>query len=322
MAVYTPVPSHDLAEFLAGYDIGAPVSLEGIASGVENSNFHLLTGAGRFILTIFEKRTPPEDIPFCLAFMNHLRQKSIPCPGVIPTKTEMPVSSLCGKPAIITTFLSGESVLSATPAHCAAVGDLLAKMHLAAGGFTAQRKNPVSLQVWRNLITACGAKASGIAAGLEAELAAELDFLAHHLPTAGIPAGAIHADLFPDNVFFKNEELSGVIDFYFSCTDFFVYDLMLALNPWCFQATGEPDLKKTAALLAAYHRVRPLSPEEISLLPLFGRAAALRIVATRLYDFLHPAAGAHVTAKDPLEHVRILRFHRNVATPEAYGFLP
>lgn len=322
MAVYTAVQPRELEDFLARFDIGGLISFAGIASGVENSNFHLFTTKGRYILTLFERRTPPEDIPFCLSFMDHLRQKGVPCPGVVRTIAEEMVSTLCGKPAVITTFLPGNSALSATPEHCAAVGKTLAQMHLAALDFSAQRKNPVALPVWRRLIADCGAKAGTVALGLEAELAGELDFLARQLPAGGIPAGVVHADLFPDNVFFENGALSGVIDFYFSCTDFFAYDLMLTLNPWCFSANGTPDMKKSAALLSAYHRERPLAPDEIALLPLFGRAGALRIIATRLYDFLHPAAGALVTPKDPMEHVRILRFHKNVADTGAYGFSP
>jgi homoserine kinase type II len=303
MAVFTHITQEQLAVHLAQYDIGAPVSFAGIAEGVENTNYKLVTAKGAFILTLFEKRTKAEDLPFFVSLIRHLRGKGIPCPAVVAARNGADIVPLEGKAALITGFLEGKSPAPISVSHARAAGKMLARMHLAAGDFALQRENSLSLPGWKRLIAACGGKSEAVP-----RLEEELAYLESRWPK-GLPAGAVHADLFPDNTFFTAEEMTGVIDFYLACTDFFAYDLMLTLNAWCFEG-GSFNKEKAAAFFGAYEKLRPLSPAEEESLPLFGRAAALRIVATRLYDQLHPAPGALVTPKDPQEYMRILAFYR------------
>lgn len=321
MAVYTHICEEDLKQTLAVFGLGALVSLRGIPEGVENTNYQITTDKGQFILTLFEKRVNPEELPFYISFMEHLRRQGIPCPAVHETKEGRHVVDIKGKPAILTTFLEGNWPQEITASHCGAIGDLLAKMHTATKSFSIKRRNVLALPAWRSLICACQVSADSLETGLFDFLVRELDFLEEHWPQQ-LPAGVIHADLFPDNVFFRGESISGVIDFYFACSEKLVYDLMLTLNPWCFDRDGRLDTQRSAALLTRYHGIRPLTKAELKSLPFFGRAAAVRIIATRLYDWLNPAKGALVKPKDPREHVRILRFHQQASGPADYGFRP
>jgi homoserine kinase type II len=240
--------------------------------------------------------------------MEHLHDKGIPCPGVIPAKSGLKILDFQGKPALITTFLEGRWPRQIEDYQVSVVGKVLAHMHIAGEKFPQRRGNVMSLPAWKSLIEACGDKADTVHEGLSAMLQDELDYLEKNWPY-DLPSGAVHADLFPDNVFFRQKRLTGIIDFYFSCTDFFAYDLMLTLNAWCFEEEGL-NIKKSTALINAYEKERPLTALEQESLPLFGRAAALRIVATRLYDWLHPVENAVVKPKDPLEYVQILSFYR------------
>lgn len=322
MAVYTRITETDLKECLSRFDLGALESFEGIADGVENTNYRLTTDQNRYILTLFEKRVNPEELPFYLSFMQHLQLAGIACPRAAMDKDGKHVFNIGGKPAIITTFLDGAWPKDGiTAAHCAAVGATLARMHNAAATFHPKRRNTMALPAWRSLIHATATEADKLEHGLFAALDAETDALEKNWPRS-LPRGAVHADLFPDNVFFIGSNISGVIDFYFACTDLFAYDLMLTLNPWCFDKDGNLDTGKSSALLAAYHALRPLSAAEIQALPLMGRAAALRIIATRMYDWFNPAKDAVVTPKDPREHIRILRYHQNTADTAGYGWMP
>lgn len=308
MAVFTHISEEQLAQYLLQFDIGRLVSFAGIAEGVENTNYKLITGRGPYILTLFEKRTRAEDLPFVIAFMKHLHGKGIPCPDVIAAADEKQIAPLNGKPAIITSFLDGVWPRQVESFHAAAIGAMLGRMHLAAGSFKMQRVNAMSLPAWKKLINSCAGKTD-----LLPFLQKELDYLEKHQPQ-GLPAGAVHADLFRDNVFFTGKKLTGVIDFYFSCTDAFVYDLMLTFNAWCFEPAGL-NKQRAALFMNAYQKERSLTDAEKKSLNFMGRAAALRIVATRLYDLLHPPAGAVVTPKDPLEHVQILKFHQTEGFP-------
>jgi len=322
MAVYTRITENDLKDCLSRFNLGVLESFEGIADGVENTNYRLTTDKSRYILTLFEKRVNPEELPFYLSFMAHLQQARIACPAAATDRNGNRVFTISGKPAIITTFLDGQWPKDGiTAAHCAAVGAMLARMHNAVATFSIKRRNAMALPAWRSLIHATAAEADTLEENLFAELDAELDVLDKNWPR-NLPRGAVHADLFPDNVFFTGTEISGVIDFYFACTDLFVYDLMLTLNPWCFDKNGTLDTERSATLLTAYHAVRPLSAAEIEALPLMGRAAALRIIATRLYDWFNPAKDALVTPKDPREHIRILRHHQQVTDIVGYGWAP
>ena len=318
MAVYTEFSDEEFAGFLAGYDLGAVLSLKGIAEGVENSNYLLATEAGQFILTLYEKRVDPADLPFFLGLMEHLAGRGITCPLPVHSRAGGALGRLAGRPAAIVTFLSGVSVRRPRTDHCAAVGTALAHLHLAGRGFALTRRNALSVQGWRPLFDMCAGRADDVAPGLGGDIARELDLLEGRWPS-GLPAGVIHADLFPDNVFFLREKLSGLIDFYFACNDMLAYDVGVAINAWCFEPDGSLNITKSRALISSYREVRDFSEAEVAALPLLARGAALRFLLTRLYDWLTVPPGALVVPKDPMEYYRKLRFHRSVADAAAYG---
>lgn len=318
MAVYTEISDEDLTRFVAGYDIGAVLAAKGIAEGVENSNYLLHTEAAFFILTLYEKRVKEGDLPFFIALMEHLAARGLTCPEPVRDRQGRALGRLAGRPAAIVTFLDGMGVKRPAAVHCAAVGEALARLHLAGADFGMTRPNALSVESWRPLFEASGGRADEVAPGLGARIAAALDELEAGWPR-GLPTGVIHADLFPDNVFFIGERLSGLIDFYFACTDILAYDLAIGLNAWCFESDGSFNLTKGQAMIAAYQRARPLSPEEVEALPVLCRGAALRFMLTRLFDWLNVPPGALVRPKDPLEYDRKLAFHRRIAHAREYG---
>lgn len=321
MAVYTEVSDDELEAFLAGYDLGSPLSCKGIAEGVENSNFMLETERGRFILTLYEKRTRREDLPFFLGLMEHLSERGVSCPLPVHGRDGQALREMCGRPAALVTFLNGMSARRITAGHCAELGAALATLHQAGRDFTLTRPNALSLAGWRKLFDDTAARADEVRPGLTADLAAELAALQAAWP-ANLPSGVIHADLFPDNVFFRGDALSGLIDFYFACNDFLAYDLAICLNAWCFEPDGPFNATKARALLSGYERVRRLSEAERDALPLLCRGSALRFLLTRLFDWLNHPPGAFVRPKDPLEYARKLRFHQGVRSVGEYGLDP
>jgi homoserine kinase type II len=318
MAVYTDVGEEELAAFLAAYDLGTLLSYKGIAEGVENTNFLLHTGAGHFILTLYEKRVARGDLPFFLGLMGHLAERGITCPQPVKMRSGEALGELAGRPAAIFTFLEGVSVRRPHVAHCAAVGRALAGLHLAGRDFKLHRRNALSLDGWRALVESADARADTVTAGLGQLINAELRHLSANWP-AELPRGIIHADLFPDNVFFLGESLSGLIDFYFACDDILAYDLAICLNAWCFEVDGSYNVTKGKALLSGYVEGRALSADELLALPLLARGAALRFLLTRLVDWLDVPAGALVRPKDPLEYLKKLRFHQRIDHARDYG---
>jgi homoserine kinase type II len=321
MAVYTDIDEAELAEFLGSYAIGALTSYKGIAEGVENSNFILHTTTGQFILTLYEKRVDPADLPFFLGLMDHLSHRGISCPVPVHRRDGSMTGMLAGRPAAIVTFLEGSWPRRPTVGHCRAVGAALAGMHVAGEGFALTRRNALSVDGWRPLWDKARERASEVEAGLAAEVERDLADLEAKWPR-GLPSGVCHADLFPDNVFFLGERLSGLIDFYFACNDLLSYDLSVCLNAWCFEKDGSFNLTKGRAMIAGYQSVRPLSQAEAEALPLLAHGSAMRFMLTRLYDWLNTPPGAMVVKKDPLEYVRKMRFHRQIATPAEYGYEP
>ncbi|MFO1109660.1 MAG: homoserine kinase [Bradyrhizobium sp.] len=321
MAVYTDVAAEELAEFLKGYDIGELLSYKGIAEGVENSNFLMHTSKGAYILTLYEKRVAEGDLPYFLSLMAHLAERGVSCPQPAKNRRGAVYSTLAGRPAAIINFLEGMWPRRPNAAHCAGVGEALAKMHLAGSDFPLFRANPLSVSGWRPLFERAADRADGVQSGLADFIARELDWLEANWPN-DLPVGVIHADLFPDNVFFLGDKLSGLIDFPFSCNDMLAYDVAICLNAWCFEPDNSFNVTKARALLNAYGRTRPLSAAEQNALPLLARGAALRFLLTRLVDFLNVPAGALVKPKDPLEYVRKLRFQQGVAGVGDYGVTP
>ena len=318
MAVYTDVAAEELGAFLSAYDLGELLAYKGIAEGVENSNFLLHTSRGYFILTLYEKRVAAGDLPFFLGLMEHLAARGINCPLPVKNRAGTALGRLSGRPAAIVTFLTGMWVRRPNAAHCAGLGRALAELHLAGADFPMRRQNALSVEGWRALHETAKSRADGVQAGLAAAIAAELDVLAARWPR-DLPQGVIHADLFPDNVFFLGEKLSGLIDFYFACTDTLAYDVAICLNAWCFEADHSYNVTKGRALLQAYAERRALSAAELDALPLLARGAATRFLLTRLVDWLNVPPGALVKPKDPLEYYRKLRFHQAVTSARDYG---
>ena len=318
MAVYTDVAAEDLAAFLAGYDIGELLAYKGIAEGVENSNFLVHTSRGYFILTLYERRVAAKDLPFFLGLMEHLHDRGITCPQPVKNKAGDVLGKVAGRPAAVITFLDGMWIRRPSGRHCAALGEALAKLHLAGLDFKHTRTNALSVEGWRPLYDNCRARANEVQRDLAELLAAELAQLERAWPR-NLPQGVIHADLFPDNVFFLGDKLSGLIDFYFACTDALAYDVAVCLNAWCFETDHSYNVTKGRSLLQAYAAVRPLSEAERDALPLLARGAALRFLLTRLVDWFDVPPGALVRPKDPLEYYRKLRFHQAVASARDYG---
>jgi homoserine kinase type II len=318
MAVYTDVAAEDLTAFLAGYDIGELLAYKGIAEGVENSNFLVHTSRGYFILTLYERRVAAKDLPFFLGLMEHLHGRGITCPQPVKNKMGAVLGKVAGRPAAVITFLDGMWIRRPLPGHCAAVGAALAKLHLAGLDFKGKRANALSVDGWRPLYEHCRERANEVQRDLREMLEKELAHLERAWPRS-LPHGIIHADLFPDNVFFLGSELSGLIDFYFACTDALAYDVAVCLNAWCFESDHSYNVTKGKSLLAAYAAVRPLAPEEREALPLLARGAALRFLLTRLVDWFDVPPGALVRPKDPIEYYRKLRFHQAVKSVRDYG---
>jgi homoserine kinase type II len=318
MAVYTEVTDEALEDFLAEYDIGSIVAFRGIAEGVENSNYSLKTSQGDFILTLYEKRVDPADLPWFLGLMEHLARRGITCPQPVRARDGEALRSLSGRHAAITTFLPGVWPRRARVEHCGPVGRALAGLHMAGADYTPKRVNALGSHGWRPLLERSKCRADEVQPGLTAELDTALTEILVGWPAA-LPEGHIHADLFPDNVFFLDDRLSGLIDFYFAATDFLAYDVAVCLNAWCFEADFSFNVTKGRALLRGYETIRTLSARERAALPVLCRGAAIRFLLTRLYDWVNTPDGAMVTRKDPMEYLRRLRFHRWARDEHSYG---
>lgn len=318
MAVYTEVSDEELDAFIGTYDIGGLLSYKGIAEGVENSNFLIHTETGSYILTLYEKRVNPNDLPFFLGLKDHLSANGLNCPTPVKNRQGKSLGHLAGRPAAIVTFLEGMWVRRPNVDHCEQLGRAMALMHKAGEGFGLTRDNALSVGGWRPLFAMCADRADTVQEGLKDEIEAELAFFEANWPT-DLPRGVIHADLFPDNVFFLRQELSGLIDFYFACNDLLAYDIAICINAWCFEPDDMFNVTKARALIKGYGSIRPLTGAEYAALPLLARGAALRFLLTRLYDWLTVPEGALVIPKDPNEYIKKLRFHRSIRTAADYG---
>ena len=317
MAVYTEVSDDELALFIASYDVGALLSYKGIAEGVENTNYLVHTVKGPYILTLYEKRVTPADLPFFLGLMEHLARAGL-TPTPVRDRQGRLLRELAGKPAALVTFMEGVWLRRPQPTHCAALGRAMAELHLAGQGFKLRRVNALGVAGWRPLYARFQARADEITPGLAAMIESELDRLEAGWPR-DLPEGIVHADLFPDNVFFLGNRLSCLIDFYFACYDALSYDIAVTLNAWCFDANHAFNIAKGRALLAGYQSVRALTAAEREALPLLACGAALRFLLTRAYDWLHTSNDALVSRKDPAEFVARLAFHRGIRSADQYG---
>ena len=321
MAVYTEIDGDTLAQFAAQYPLAQIDELKGITAGVQNSNFLLATADAKYILTVYESSAngvAADDLPFFLGLMLHLSAQGLSCPVPLARRDGGLISTVKDKPAALVSFLEGRSVKTPRPEHCRALGAAMAQMHLAGDGFELRRPNNHGLTNWQTLFERCRSRADEVSPDLTHAMGRELIRLEENWPD-NLPAGIIHADLFPDNVFFMQGAVSGLIDFYFACNDFYAYDLAIALNAWCFEADATFNVTKARALLSGYQNVRPLAPEEIDAVPILGAGAAMRFLTTRLFDWLNQVDGAQVEPKNPNDFLRRLRFHRSATRPADYG---
>jgi homoserine kinase type II len=320
MAVYTEVNEAELARFLADYDLGQVLALKGIAEGVENSNYFLHASAGYFILTLYEKRVEERDLPFFLGLMEHLSAHGLNCPQPVRNRHGGALGRVAGRPAAIVTFLEGVWRRRPSVRCCVAAGKALGELHRAGASFPGYRPNAMGLEAWAGLFDEACARADEVRPGLAAEIAKELVYLKENWPQ-DLPRGIIHADLFPDNVFFLGDEVSGLIDFYFACTDQLAYDVAICLNAWCFEPDGSFNITKGLAFFSGYEGVRKLSAAEIEAFLILARGAALRFALTRLVDWLNVPANALVHPKDPLEYAGKLRFYQQTGSTRELGLL-
>ena len=318
MAVYTEVTDEAVAAFLLDYDIGSALAFRGIAEGVENSNYALRTTSGDFILTLYERRVDPADLPWFLGLMQHLADHGVSCPLPVRGRDGEPLRRLAGRPACITTFLPGIWPRRVRAEHCVRLGAALAQLHLAGGGYLPERPNALGPGSWRPLLERTGAAADTVRPGLLAEVSAALDLVLARWP-ADLPRGHVHADLFPDNVFFLDGEVSGLIDFYFAATDLLAYARAVALTAWCCAPDASSIIPRGRALLRGYASARTLDSAERAALPVLCQGAAIRFLVTRLFDWLNTQPGALVVRKDPLDYLTRLRFHLSAPNAEAYG---
>ena len=316
MAVYTQVSAEALAVFLARYDVGELVSAKGIAEGVENSNYLVDTTQGRFILTLYEKRVSVDDLPFFFAMLDHLAARGNAVPPAIADRAGVVIQQLEGRPACLIKFLTGVSVSHPTAAQARAAGAAVGRMHASLTDFTGERPNALGVAAWPGLLAQCGRSLDEIETGLFARVEGALDVVERDWPS-GLARGAIHADLFPDNVLMLGDQITGLIDFYFACTDIRAYDLAIMHGAWSFDAAGMPlDPEIGRALVEGYAAAFPLSAEERAALPVLARGACIRFLLTRAWDWLNTPPGALVTRKDPLAYLRRLDWYD--ANPEAF----
>lgn len=326
MAVYTVLTNEQISAYLtAHYAVGTLAFAVGITQGVENSNYLVAVTDGKgaeikCILTLYEKRTNPADLPFFMQLMTHVADRGVACPRPIPRLDGMLFSELMGKQCALVSFLHGQSRTEIRTIHTASVGDALGKLHRAAEGFTMTRENALSLSGWRMLYEKVTGQLDIIEPGLDAFVEDELKFLMQHYPAASsLPEGVIHADLFPDNVFFEQDAVSGIIDFYFACNDALAYDVAITLNAWCFEPNHEFNATKSRLLLSAYQKERNFTAEEKEAFPILLRGAALRFLLTRAHDWIYRDEGALVRPHDPLEYAAKLKFHARMNDVRMYG---
>ncbi|MDI9408802.1 MAG: homoserine kinase [Candidatus Pacebacteria bacterium] len=324
MAVYTQINQAELQDFLADYDTGHLIQWQGIQEGVENSNFFIQTDKGRFILTIYEKRVKVEELPFFINLLDHLAREGIACPKPIAGRDGQVLRQIKGRPAAMVSFLTGKGIKEneIMPFHARPLGAATARLQLAASSYSAARNNDLSVQGWRGLLERIKASdRPNDHRSILPLLEGEWQFLSQNWPVADssdLGRGVVHADLFPDNVFFDGEQFSGIIDFYFACNDYYAYDLAIVINAWGFDEDSQYritlNLERAKMIIAGYQSVRPLTATEQLYFGLFLRGAALRFSLTRLYDWINHPAGALVKPKPPEVYFQRLEIFRNLSS--------
>jgi len=322
MAVYTKISKDELNDFLKNYEIGKITKFFGIKEGIENTNYQVQTRKNKFILTIYEKRVDSKDLPFFIGLMTNLYNSNFKCPRPIVNKNGNYISEILGKKAAVVSFLDGYAKKILDPSNCYEVGINTAKLHLITKDLTGKRENKLSVNSWRKIYNKVKKDCSKIHASLPKIVEKNLDEIENNWPK-NIPSGIIHADLFPDNIFFKDDKLTGIIDFYFSCYDFYVFEIAICLNALCFEGQKENlsfNVTKAKKFIDGYSSIRKLTEEEKKSLKILCQGAAMRFLLTRVFDYLNLTEGALVKIKDPVEYLKRLEFHNSVKDYQDYFF--
>jgi homoserine kinase type II len=322
MAVYTKLEEKDINNILSNYSIGKLNSFKGIQEGIENTNYSLLVEKKKYILTIYEKRVNPKDLPFFSDLMTELSNRNFKCPVPIINNHNKTISDYNGKKLMIVSFLDGKAKQMLTPNDCKQVGVEVAKMHEITKEFTVRRKNNLSINSWRKLFNSVKDQCVKIDKDLPKLIEANLVDVEKNWPKS-LPSGIIHADLFSDNIFFHNEKLNGIIDFYFSCNDFYSFEIAICFNAFCFDGKKNNlsfNVTKAKNFINGYSSIRKLLDDEIKNIKVLSQGAALRFLLTRVFDALNTVEGAIVKVKDPLEYLKRLEFHKNSKNYEDYFF--
>ena len=322
MAIYTKLSESKLREFFSKYNLGNFINYKEIKEGIENTNYFIETEKGKFILTLYEKRVDEKDLPFFMSLMKNLFDKNFPSPQPIINKNGNYISEISGKKAAVVSFLDGSEKKNLNPDNCYEIGIQTAKLHLITKNLTGKRENKLSINSWRKIYKKIENECPKIHVKLAETIEKSLNEIENDWPQ-NIPSGIIHADLFPDNIFFKKEKLSGIIDFYFSCYDFYAFEIAICLNALCFEGRKENlsfNVTKAKKFIDGYSEIRKLSEEEKKSLKILCQGAAMRFLLTRVFDYLNLTEGALVKIKDPIEYLKRLEFHNNVKDYHDYFF--
>ena len=322
MAVYTKLSENNLKDFFSKYNLGKLLKFQGIQEGIENSNYFVKTDSGKFILTVYEKRVEEKDLPFFMGLMKNIFNKNFPSPEPIINKNGNYITEIFGKKAAVVSFLEGASKKNLTPDNCYEVGIYTAKLHMITKNLNIKRTNRLSVNSWRLIYRKIQRDCSKIYPGLTKIIERNLEVIEDKWPK-NIPRGIIHADLFPDNIFFKGSKLTGIIDFYFSCYDFYALEIAICLNALCFEGKNENlsfNVTKAKKFIDGYSSIRKLTEEEKESLKILCHGAAMRFLLTRVFDYLNLTEDALVKIKDPVEYLKRLEFHNSVKNYQDYFF--
>ena len=317
MAVYTKLEHQEVRQFLEQYNINNFKDYEGITEGVENTNYLIKTSEQDYILTIYEKRVDENDLPFFIKLLSYLSENKFPCPKPIANKNNEKINRIKNKNAALVTFLNGQSKNKITSEECFEIGKITAQLHEITKKFDINRKNNLSIENWDSIFEKTIKQKIDLDESIIKKTKNYLNFLKDKWPK-NLPQGIIHADLFPDNIFFTNNKVSGIIDFYFACNDFFAYEIAICINSLCFDNNSTFNMTKAKNLIDGYTSIRTLSEDEKKYLPILSMGAAMRFFLTRLYDFYHTDNKADVKIKDPFEYLKKIEFHSTIKNFNEY----
>jgi homoserine kinase type II len=322
MAVYTKLNQNNIEEILSNYSLGKVNEFKGIEEGIENTNYFLLVNNTKFILTVYEKRVKSEDLPFFSELMSSLNKSNFKCPVPIVNNKNKTLTDYKGKKLMIVSFLEGKAKKNLSPENCKSIGVEVAKMHHINKNFGLKRQNDLSVKSWRGLFNSIKDKSSNIHKDLPKLIEENLSDVEKNWPK-NLPKGIIHADLFHDNIFFIEDKFSGIIDFYFSCEDFFAFEIAICFNALCFDGLKSNlsfNVTKAKNFIDGYSSIRKLTDQEKNSIKVLSQGAALRFLLTRVFDALNKVEGAFVKVKDPMEYLERLEFHKNSKNFEDYFF--